>query len=157
MVENKKEAINKYTPEQLKGWEEYRNALLIAKTKSDDYFEKAITFISSGSLGLTLTFHDKIVPLEKAVVVPLLAFGWFFLAVTLFLNLISHYKASRSTELSVSEVDMIMEIKFSYSSFVDNLKKRNWLINLLNKISIGSLGSGLISIIIYVSINIYHG
>ncbi len=53
--------IKEFSPEQWKGWQEYRQALYLQKTKSDDLFEKAITFISSGALALTLTFHDKIV------------------------------------------------------------------------------------------------
>jgi pterin-4a-carbinolamine dehydratase len=62
MGKNKKDKQINLTPEQLKGWEEYRKSLYLQKTKSDDQFEKAITFISSGALGLTLTFNDKIVP-----------------------------------------------------------------------------------------------
>jgi len=47
-------------------------------------FEKAITFITSGELGLT--FHDKIVPVESAKVVYIIAIGWFPLVATLFIT-----------------------------------------------------------------------
>ena len=80
---------DKFTTDQLVGWEDYRKSLYIQKSESDDLFEKAITFISSGALGLTLAFHDKIVPVENSVAVLLIAIGWFLLVATLFINLIT--------------------------------------------------------------------
>ncbi len=35
-----------YTPEQLEGWENYRQELYLNKTNSDDKFEKAINLIT---------------------------------------------------------------------------------------------------------------
>lgn len=153
--DNKKE-VAIFTSDQLKGWEEYRNALYIQKSKSDDLFEKAITFISSGALGLTLTFHDKIVPVENAKFVILASLGWTFLGATLFVNLISHFQSSKSTDNAIDEIDGIIDYRISYKNFSDNLKKRNKLIDNLNKTSIILLGLGLLLIIIYVSINILN-
>lgn len=157
MEERGKEKITEFTPEQLVGWEEYRQALYIQKSKSDDLFEKAITFISSGALGLTLTFHDKIVPVENADLVILIALGWTLLVATLFVNLLSHYQSSKSTDNSIDEIDGIIGCKITYSIFQQNLSKRNRRIDNLNKISIALLGIGLLLIIIYVSINIHYG
>lgn len=42
----------------IEAWKEYRLSLLAQKSKSDDDFEKYITFIASGVLGLTITFAD---------------------------------------------------------------------------------------------------
>jgi hypothetical protein len=156
MKENKKEIV-KFTPKQLEGWEEYRNALYIQKSKSDDLFEKAITFISSGALGLTLTFHDKIVPVENSICVIIIAIGWTLLIATLFINLISHYQSSKSTDASIDEIDGILDYKINYSTYQVNLHKRNKKIDNLNKTSIYLLGIGLFLIIIYVSINIHYG
>jgi hypothetical protein len=157
MGKNKKDKQINLTPEQLKGWEEYRQSLYLQKTKSDDQFEKAITFISSGALGLTLTFNDKIVPAENAQWVLLIAIGWTFLTGTLFINLISHYKSSKSTDESIDEIDDVINAKISYSIFQSNLLKRNQNIDLLNLWSIWLLGSGILLIIIYVSLNLYYG
>jgi len=154
---NEKEKLGEFTSEQLKGWEEYRQALYIQKSKSDDHFEKAVTFIASGALGLTLTFHDKIVPAENATYVILIAIGWTLLVATLFVNLISHYQSSKSIDDSIDEIDRIMEYKITYSIFHKNLSKRNNRIDNLNKSSILLLGSGLLLIIIYVSINLHYG
>lgn len=157
MAKNKKQKNNEFTPEQLAGWEEYRQALYIQKSKSDDLFEKAITFITSGALGLTLTFHNKIVPVEDAICVIIIALGWALLVATLFINLVSHYKSSKSTDDSIDEIDKIMEYKITYSVFQQNLSKRNKNIDNLNKASITVLGAGLLLIVIYVSINIHYG
>ncbi len=155
MAKNKE--IIKFTPEQLKNWEEYRDILYKQKTKSDDHFEKAITFIASGALGLTLTFHDKIVPIDNAKVVIVIAIGWALLVATLFVNVYSHYQASKSIDASVDDVDSVIDYQITYEQFKGKLNKRNSLINILNKSSIYSLGTGLILIIIYVSINIHYG
>src|SRR5690606_1702461 len=156
MKENKEEIV-KFTSKQLEGWEEYRNALYIQKSKSDDLFEKAITFIASGALGLTLTFHDKIVPVENSIYVIIIAIGWALLVATLFINLISHYQSSKSTDNSIDEIDGIMDYEIAYSTFQNNLRNRNRRIDNLNKASIILLGVGLLLIIIYVSINIHYG
>mgnify|MGYP000373066134 CR=1 FL=1 len=52
----------KKSEEEIEGWIEYRKSLLEQKSKSDDDFEKYITFIASGTLGLTLTFMENISP-----------------------------------------------------------------------------------------------
>lgn len=44
------------TKEEENQWKEYRLYILEQKSKSEDDFEKYITFISSGALGLTVTF-----------------------------------------------------------------------------------------------------
>jgi hypothetical protein len=147
----------KFSAKQLEEWEEYRQSLYVQKSKSDDLFEKAITFISSGALGLTLTFHDKIVPAENANNVIIIAFGWTFLIATLFVNLFSHFRTSKSIDSSIDEIDNIMEYKIDYFTFQQNLTKRNNFITKLNKTSIVFLGIGLFLIIIYVSINIHNG
>lgn len=155
-MENKNDVVE-LTKEQLDGWEEYRNALYIQKSKSDDLFEKAITFISSGALGLTLTFHDKIVPVENSTYVILVALGWVFLVATLFVNLVSHYQSSKSTDNSIDEIDSIINKEITYYSFHRNLTRRNNVIDNLNKASILLLGIGLFVIVLYVSININYG
>jgi len=158
-MENKKTEteIPKFDADQLKGWEEYRSSIYDQQTKSHDSFEKAMTFIASGALGLTLTFHDKIVPVENAHVVFLIAFGWFFLALTLFINLVSHYLSSKSLNKSADEIDKVITYKLTFEDFNDNLVNRNNLIDRLNVITIWFLGVGLCAVIMYVTINISNG
>ncbi len=139
----------KKTEEEIESWKEYRLSLLEHKSKSDDDFEKYITFISSGALGLTITFIDKITPLEEAIYFWLIAVGWILLAITLLVNLFSHYQSSRFTEKSIDEIDDNID----YFELRKNLERRNRIIDFYNKASIYSLFIGVIFILLYVIIN----
>jgi len=86
-------------------WKEYRLSILEQKSKSDDDFEKYITLIASGALGLTLTFIDKISPLKESVAVWVIAIGWILLALTLFINLVSHFLSSKFNEKTIQDID----------------------------------------------------
>lgn len=157
MEEKEEEITDEFSSDQLTWWEEYRDILYQQKSKSDDHFEKAITFITSGALGLTLTFHDKIVPFSNAICVYFIATGWTLLVTTLFINLYSHYQSSKSTDATIDDVDEVIAYELTYDGFRNKVNKRNSVINHLNKASIYLLGAGLISIIIYVSINLHYG
>ena len=148
--------VIKFSDEQLKGWEDYRKILYVEKSKSDDLFEKAITLISSGGLGLTLTFYDKIIPIEKANFILILALGWFLLIITLLINLYSHYLSSKSVSKTIDDVDNLVDYKISHETFQSNMSKRNKKIDILNESSIYLLTIALLSIITYVTINLYN-
>lgn len=137
------------TKEEIEGWLEYRKSLLEHKSKSDDDFEKYITFIASGALGLTLTFLDKISPLDKAVFIWIIATGWILLSLTLLINLYSHFLSSKYTTKSIDEIDD----EIDYDSLRENLDKRNTNINKLNGWSIFLLFLGILFILIYVILN----
>lgn len=134
-------------------WGNYRLTLLEEKSKSEDHFEKAITYISSGALVLSITFIDKLAPLEGLVFKGVIGFGWLLLTVTIFINLYSHYQASQNNEKTIEDID---ENK-SYNEIVDNVGKRNKFISRLNCSSIVTLALGLICILIYSFINMYNG
>jgi len=142
------------TEEEIKELKDYRKSILEQKSKSDDDFEKYITLIASGGLALTITFIDKISPFETSVVIWLMILGWVFLSITLFLNLLSHYLSSRYNEKTIDDLDK----DISYENLTCRIDKRNSIISTLNLISIISLGIGILSIIIFTSINAYnHG
>jgi hypothetical protein len=136
-----------------KEWEEYRKSLLIEKSKSDDDFEKYITLISSGGLGITIAYMNQIVPLKAAIVIWVLLTGWILLIATLFLNLYSHYKASKDKEDTINDIDE----DIPYDCLMKNIENRNKIINNLNFWSIICLGLGLLSIILFTIINSYNG
>jgi hypothetical protein len=140
----------KKSKEEIKDWLEYRKSLLEQKSKSDDDFEKYITFIASGALGLTLTFLDKITPLDYAVYIWLVATGWVLLVLTLLINLFSHFLSSKYTTKSINEIDDAID----YDSLRKKLDKRNKIINNLNGSSIFLLIAGVMSILIYVILNL---
>jgi hypothetical protein len=132
-------------------WKDYRFSLMEQKSKSDDDFEKYITFISSGALGLTITFIDKISPLKDSAAIWLIATGWILLTFTLLINLLSHFLSSRYYERTIQDIDD----DFDYEDVVDRIDKRNKIISNLNLISIILLGLGIISILTYIIINAY--
>lgn len=133
-------------------WKEYRLSILEQKKRSDDDFEKYITFISSGALGLTITFINKISPLQDSVAIWLIASGWILLTFTLLINLLSHFLSSRYNEKTVQNIDDEIE----YDLLVEGINKRNKIISSLNLISIILLMVGIISILTYIIINAYQ-
>ncbi len=138
--------------EEEQEWIEYRKSILIEKGKSDDDFEKYITFIASGSLGLTITFIDKISPLKESIYIWVIVMGWLFLASTLFINLLSHFLSSKYNEKTVQDLDE--DIK--YKTLINNIDKRNKIVSNLNLSSIILLGLGILSILIFTTINAYN-
>lgn len=135
------------------GMNEYRKSILEEKSKSDDDFEKYITFIASGSLGLTLTFIDKISPLDKSIFIWVIVLGWFSLAITLFVNLLSHYISSKNNTRTIQDIDDDLP----YDDLVANIDRRNKVVSNLNLSSIILLGFGILCILIFTTINAYHG
>ncbi|MCV9934440.1 hypothetical protein OIU80_19340 [Flavobacterium sp. LS1R47] len=133
-----------------KEWTDFRNAVYETKSKSQDDFEKYINLIASGGLGLTIAFFDKIVQIDIAIYLFIIVLGWFLLALTLLLNLISHFKSVKYNELTILEIN-----DKEYEKVFINVEKRNRIINRLNGISLISLITGVLLIIIFVTINIY--
>lgn len=132
-------------------WVDYRTAVTENKSKSQDDFEKYINLMASGALALTLTFLEKIVVIDQAIYKGFIVFGWFLLPITLLSNLYSHYKSIIDSDETLKDID---EKKFD--DIFKNIEKRNLTINWLNRISIWSLILGVLCIITFVTINLYH-
>lgn len=115
--------------------------------KSQDDFEKQLSYISAGALGLSMLFIEKIVPLAKAHSKWLLICGWCFLAATLFINLISHLVSSNYNYRVLADVQKGIDTTITTTKF-------NCVINTLNIISIITLILGMLAIVIFSSINI---
>ncbi len=137
---------------EIEEWKEYRLSVLEQKSKSDDDFEKYITFIASGALGLTITFIDKISPLKESIAIWVIAIGWVLLAFTLFINLLSHFLSSKYNEQTIQDIDDEIE----YDNLIERIDNRNKIISRLNLSSIILLGLGIISILTYTIINAYQ-
>src|SRR5688500_4917696 len=92
------------TSNDFKDDDDYKKALYDIMGKSQDDFEKQLSFISAGALGLSLIFTEKIVKdISKADLKCLLVAGWILLAVTLFINLISHLLATLNCRKTLQE------------------------------------------------------
>jgi len=127
--------------------EKNRSAFEKIKEKCEDDFEKQITFINAGALGLTFTFIEKIVPFPNAIQLWLLIVGWLFLIWTLLVNLGSHYYSKHQIDKTIDDMD----------NNVPNLhliiNKRNRIINSINISTIITLVLGIFFIVIFVSVN----
>lgn len=127
--------------------DENREAFQKIKEKSEDDFEKYLTFISAGALGLSITFIEKLVPLENATNVWFLISGWIFLAITLLVNLFSHIFSALMIDKSNEDLDNDGE------AIHDLITKRNKKIDLINYATLFTLMIGIASIILFTSKN----
>lgn len=126
----------------------YRDELLTLMYKSQDMFEKQLSYISAGSLALSMGFiKDIIKDIHKATERWSLNLGWFFLGLTLLLNLISHIVASKQFGAIIKDID---ENCYAQPTAFKRINR----ISILNMVSIGFLVLGIFSIIYFTSINI---
>jgi hypothetical protein len=124
-----------------------RDAFQRIKEKSEDDFEKLLTYISAGALGLSITFIEKLVPLDSAANLTYLIIGWILLALTLVVNLFSHSFSSSMNEKSLEDYDNEVE------GLHDIITKRNKRIDIINWTSLGLLAFGLGFTIYFTSLN----
>lgn len=132
-------------------WIDYRNAVSDNKSKSQDDFEKYINLLASGGIVLSLTFLEKIITVDKTIFKAFYVIGLILLIVTLLSNLYSHYKSIIDSDLTIQEID-----EKKYEEVFKNIKKRNTIINRLNRTSIWSLIIGVIFILTFVTINLFN-
>lgn len=130
-------------------WNEFRNSVYETKSKSQDDFEKYINLMASGGLTITTAFFDKIVDVKKAEIIWLIILGWILLIITLLTNLISHHLSIKYSQKTINEIN-----DKEYDNVFVNVKKRNKKIKKLNLISIGTLITGIIVIITFVTLNL---
>ncbi|NGY36856.1 hypothetical protein FQU23_004945 [Flavobacterium sp. XN-5] len=133
------------------GWIDYRNAVSENKSKSQDDFEKYINLLASGGIVLSLTFLEKIITVDNTTFKSFYVLGLILLVATLLSNLYSHYKSIQDSDLTIQEID-----EEKYDDIFKNIKKRNRIINRLNKTSIWSLIIGVIFILTFVTINLFN-
>ena len=126
----------------------YIDTLIEIKNKSDDDYEKNVTFISSGTLLLSITFIEKIISINKSNSIWTLILSWIFLCLTLVINLFSHQLSSWYHEKSIEEYD--------YDITNEIVRKRNKEIRYINWGTTFLLILGMIFLIIFCSINAIH-
>lgn len=129
----------------------YKEELITILHKSQDAFEQQLSYISAGCLALSVGFiKDIIKDLQNADWKWALNIGWFFLAFTLLINLISHIRAADLHNKTISEIN-----GGTYEPKV--VTRRYKEIGYVNWISVGTLIIGISLIIIFVTKNIYNG
>jgi MFS family permease len=115
------------------------------KEKSEDDFEKNITIISSGALGLSVTFLSDIVNIETSRYFGLLIASWGMLILTLVSNLLSHLYASHIMDLCQEDRGTPNEEA--------NWRRRTRKMTRWNITNVFSLMAGIVLFVIFVLLN----
>jgi hypothetical protein len=118
------------------------------REKTEDDFEKNITYISAGALALSLTFLDKIVPIKGSEYSFLVITSWALLILTLLSNLLSHQYSSYIIDKTIDDVDANSDNK------IKNWERRIRKMRIWNIGNSLSLILGITLFVIFVSINI---
>ena len=108
---------------------------------SSEQFDKAILFVSLGTLGISITFIEKIVVLSNSQHNWLLLLSWLLEATTIALFTINHYVSIQSFNKAIAD---------AYKT--KNVESKS--VKYLNLKSIVTLKLGLILLIIFIFINI---
>lgn len=127
--------------------EKERQLLADIKAKSDDDYEKNITYIAAGTLVLSLTFIEKIVSLNKSYAIWTLITSWTILVLTLLTNLVSHQLSSLFHEKTIEDFDK------DDVNLDKKIVRRNRIIRSINWATTFSLIAGIIFLILFCSIN----
>lgn len=127
---------------------EYLTELKSLLQKSIDSFEKQLNYISAGSIGLSMLIVEKLFKdISSTNCKFLIISAWSFFGLTLMSNLLSHLYTFYVHSKTIVD---IQEDKYD-DKFAKN---RNEKIKLWNWISVCFLLLGIVSFIIFISINI---
>lgn len=157
-IDNQEQSLEDAVAEQLKSEKEkadaeYLERLKTFKTdlqtldiKSQDLFERQLSFISAGALALSVTFISSIVKnIESANWKAVIVFGWAMEIVTLAINCYSHMKASRAHQKTIDDIND-NGINYDYKAH----DKRNKGIKCWNNVSYFTMIIGLALITIFI-------
>jgi len=134
-------------PKQIDHQREYRDELITTLHKSQDTFEKQLSYIAAGSLALSIGFIKDIVNIGIADYKGLLVTGWVLLGITLLANCISHIRAADLHSKTINEIN--------YNKDDPNRTARRYReISCWNWGTVVTLVGGIGMIIFFVSINI---
>jgi hypothetical protein len=147
-IANGKTAEEKELANRIKKIEEYREHLIKAMEGNTDRFEKQLSYISAGSLGISMAFIKDIVgSLNATVQTGLLISGWIAMGITLITNLISQVYANHCHSETVSEIDN--------ECYEGQLANKRWeKIQYMNYFSITTLVLGISLLLLFIYKNI---
>lgn len=131
----------------------YRDELVMLLHKSQDQFEKQFSYISAGSLALSVGFiKDVVKNIEVANNKWLLQIGWIFLALTLLINCITHIIAAQKHNKTIEDIQGELSNKDTYDHV--KIRARYKQITYWNWGSIILMIVGILFIICFVSLNL---
>lgn len=116
--------------------------------KGQEHFEKQLSFISAGALGISMFLIEKIVKdWSQSQYKWILIASWISLGLTLIINLISHFFSVKFNYSNIEEID---------TKNYDQLKsiRRNQIVKGINVFTLITLIIGIVFLILYMSLNI---
>jgi hypothetical protein len=137
----------KLDPELVK----YRDELISLQHKSQEAFERQLSYLSTGALALSIGFiKDVVKNISAADLKWLLDLGWGLLAATLLVNCFSHIRAAELHNKTIKDINNDL-----YDPTV--VTSRYKIVGMLNWASMITMFLGIVAIVIFVIQNIYHG
>jgi hypothetical protein len=133
---------------------EYTKEQYAALTYSNEQFDKNVTFIASGALGISFAFIEKIVKLENAHCKCWLIVSWYIFAIVIFISLLTHFISILANRWSIEnrcDEDSSDKEKKEYDFIA---KCWNYSIRGLNILMLGGLLIGMIYLISFIKDNI---
>ncbi len=127
--------------------QEYKLELKLVYEKSQEAFEKQLSYLSAGALAFSILFIQNVIKdIAHSTLKWSLLLSWILLSITLVVNLLSHHLASKNTFKSIKEID-----DGNYDSELVN--KRIKQINFLNTSTLISFFFGILLLIMFVILN----
>lgn len=124
---------------------EYWQQLNKAYIESSSQFDKQVLFFASGALGLSFAFIKDIVKLTEATNKWLLITSWSLFGAVILLSIVSHYTSLKAINKKIHNLNVKVD---------KDSKKLNSYTKWFNVLMILLLSLGLISINLFVAINI---
>ena len=124
---------------------EYWNKLFEAYKESASQFDKNILYISSGALGLSISFITDIVKLSNASYKWILGTSWITLSIVILFSLLSHF-------FSMKAINFRMQNLFKETD--KNSKRYNKAVSSLNLLMLIGLPIGIIGLVTFIILNI---
>jgi hypothetical protein len=123
---------------------EYWNQLFSTYKESATLFEKNLLYITSGALGISLTFLSDIVDLNNALFFYLIIIAWSIFTLVILVSLISHYFSMKSLN---HEMEYFLKKE-------KPLNKYDKCVKGMNISMIICLPLGLVFLILFLSLNL---
>jgi hypothetical protein len=121
-------------------------------SKSEEEFEKKLTYISAGALLLSVTLIEKVIKLDCSENLWIIITAWILLILTLLINLFSHLISKIYLRKTIDEIDnsvgIDLRIKY-YRKRMISIESLNWIASIFLVLGIGFL-------ILFTSVNAVH-
>lgn len=122
------------------------------KESSQNDYEKNLMYISAGTLVLSITFIEKITPIQDAIFLWIIVVSWFLLSTSIGINLFSYWLAIHQADKLQDSINASM----TFDGINDQIKENNKLLKRVNVTTLATLFIGIICLVLYCSLNVLN-